>query len=210
MIKKRAYSAMMTYQVSDAEKDQAEKAMRWFNHCMKVLENSEEHLNLIYNPFKKNSDINAEQVFKIRSALRRYRDKVVENFNNFKRVAFKCYALMQPFTSDTQTEKLLKSFVSAIEDIETQVNRFVELFSNLKSDDFTKAIVPAIDNIKKEIAQLEQIIEDRIKDHLQTNVLARNWVDNVSDELQEKVEKKSPLVMRLVEDRMKMLEEPEN
>lgn len=210
MIKKRAYSAMMTYQVSDTEKDQAEKAMRWFNHCIKVLESSEEHLNLIYNPFKKNSDINPEQVFKIRAALRRYRDKVVENFNQFKKVAFKCYVLMQPFTSDTQTEKLIKSFVTAIEDIETQVNRFVELFSNLKSDDFTKAIVPAIDNIKKEIAQLEQIVEDRIKNHLQTNVLARNWVDSVSDELQEKVEKKSPLVMRLVEDRMKIVEEPEN
>ena len=210
MIKKRAYSAMMTYQVSDAEKDQAEKAMRWFNHCVKVLENCEEHLNLIYNPFKKNSDIKPEQVFKIRAALRRYRDKVVENFNNFKKVSFKCYVLMQPFTSDTQTEKLVKSFVSAIEDIETQVNRFIELFSNLKSEDFPKAIVPAVDNIKKEIAQLEQIIEDRIKDHLQTNVLARNWVDNVSDELQEKVEKKSPLVMQLVEDRMKILEEPEN
>jgi hypothetical protein len=207
---KRAYSAMMTYQVSDSEKDQAQKAMRWFNHCIKILEQSEDHLNLMYNPFKKSSDINAEQIFKVRSALRRYRDKVVENFNNFKKVAFKCYAIMQSFTSDTQTEKLLKSFVSSIQDIETQVNRFIELFSNLKSDDFAKAIVPAIENIKKEAAQLEQIVEDRIKKHIETNILARNWVDSVSDELQEKVEKKSPLAVQLVEDRMKMLEGPEN
>lgn len=201
---------MMTYQVSDSEKDQAEKAMRWFNHCLKVLEQSEEHLNLIYNPFKKENNISADEIFKIRAALRRYRDKVVENFNRFKKVAFKCYVIMQPFTSDTQTEKLLKSFVASIEDVETQVNRFVELFSNLKSEDFVKGVVTAIENIKKEISQLEQIVEDRMKDHLQTNILARNWVDNVSNELQEKVEKKSPLVMQLVEERMKMFDEPQN
>jgi hypothetical protein len=208
MIKKRAYSAMMSYQVSDGEKDQAEKAMRWFNHCIKVLEQSEEHLNLMYNPFKKDPNISPEEIFKIRAALRRYRDKVVENFNKFKKVAFKCYVIMQPFTSDTQTEKLLKSFVSSIEDVETQVNRLVELFSNLKSEDFAKGVVAAIENIKKETAQVEQIINERMKDHLQTNILARNWVDSVSNELQEKVEKKSPLVMQLVEDRMKMSDEP--
>jgi hypothetical protein len=207
MFKKRAYTSMMTYQISDPEKDQAEKAMRWFNHCLKRLEQCDEHLNLIYNPFKKHPDITPEKIFKRRAMLRTYRDKVVENFNNFKKAAFKAYVIMQPFTSDTQTEKLMKSFVSSIEDIEIQVNRFVDLFSDLKSEDFSKGIVTAIENIKKEIVQLEQIVDERVKDHLQTNILARNWVDSVSNELQEKVEKNSPLVMQLVEDRMKMLDE---
>ena len=202
---KRAYSAMLTYQISDSEKDQAEKAIRWFNHCQKILEQCEEHLNLMYNPFKKDNSITPDKIFTIRAALRRYRDKVVENFNNFKKIAFKCYSIMQPFTSDTQTEKLLKSFVSSVEDIETQVNRFVELFSNLQSEDFSKGIVSAIDNIKKESAKLEQIIEERIKNHIQTNILNKNWIDGVSNELQEKVEKKSPLVMQLVEERQDLL-----
>lgn len=201
---------MMTYQVSDSEKDQAEKAMRWFDHCLKLLEQCDEHLNLIYNPFKKTPDITVEKVFARRAMLRMYRDKVADNFNKFKKAAFKAYVLMQPFTSDTQTEKLMKSFVASIEDIEIQVNRFVDLFGNLKSEDFSKAVVTAIDNIKKEIVQLEQIVDERVKNHLQTNILARNWVDNVSNELQEKVEKKSPLVMQLVEDRMKLLDHNDN
>lgn len=197
---------MMTYQITDGEKEQAEKAMRWFNHCLKLLEQCDEHLNLIYNPFKKSPDITPDKIFERRSMLRSYRDKVADNFNKFKKAAFKAYVIMQPFTSDTQTEKLMKSFVSAIEDIETQVNRFVDLFDNLKAEDFSKGIVTAIENIKKEIVQLEQIVDERVKNHLQTNILARNWVDSVSNELQEKVEKKSPLVMQLVEDRMKMLD----
>jgi len=201
---------MMTYQISDNEKDLAEKAMRWFNHCLKLLERCDDHLNLLYNPFKKSPDITVEKIFQRRAMLRVYRDKVAKNFNKFKRAAFKAYVIMQPFTSDTQTEKLIKSFVASIEDIEIQVNRFVDLFSDLQSEDFSKAVISAIDNIKKEIVQLKQIVDERIKEHLQTNILARNWVDNVSNELQEKVEKKSPLVMQLVEERMKLLDDNNN
>lgn len=194
---------MMSYRVSENEKEQAQKAIRWLNHSLKILDQCDEHLNLIYNPFKKGQEIPADKIFARRATLRLYRDKVVENFNNFKKIAFKSYTIMQTFASDTQVEKLLKSFVTSIEDIETQVNRFVDLFSNLKSDEFTKVVVIAIEHIKKEIAQLKQIVNDRILTHLQTNILARNWVDNVSEELQEKVEKKSPLIMQLVEQRNK-------
>jgi len=207
MFKKQAYNSMLTYQISDSEKERAEKAMRWFNHCLKIVEQCDKHLNLIYNPFKKSPDTTPEVIFKHRAMLRRYRDKVVNNFNKFKKAAFKAYVIMQPFTSDTQTEKLLKSFVASIEDIEIQVNRFVDLFDNLQSEDFSKGVITAIDNIKKEIVQLEQIVNERVKNHLQTNILARNWVDSISNELQEKVEKKSPLVMQLVEDRVKMRDE---
>ena len=83
------------------------------------------------------------------------------------------------------------------------VNRFIDLFADLKSAEFATSVTSAIKLIKKEIAQLEQLIEDRIKNHIQSNILARNWIDNVSDELQEKVEKKIPLTVELVENRDK-------
>lgn len=201
MIERRAYSAMLTYQVSDDEKDQAQKAMRWFNFCLKQLEQCKDHLNLIYNPFKDGENISPDKIFEIRATLRRYRDKVIENFNLLKKIAFKAYATMQPFTSDTQTEKILKSYVAVIENLETQVNRFADLFANLKSEEFTKGVISGIDNIMKEIAQLDQLINERMKTHIQTNILAKGWVDSVSESLQEQVEKKSPLVMRLHQDR---------
>lgn len=204
-MKKLAYANMMVYEVSDAEKDQAEKGLRWFNHCLKVLEQADAHLNLIHNVFKKNADLPIEKIFEHRSMLRIYRDKVADNFNLFKKTAFKAYVVMQPFTSDTQTDKIMKSFVAGVEDIETQVNRLIDLFSNLKSTDFSKGLVAAIDNIKKEIAQFKQIVDDRVKMHIQTNILSRNWIDGISNELQEKVEKKSPLVMQLVDERTKMM-----
>jgi hypothetical protein len=206
MTKRKIYATQMSYEVPSEEKDKANKIIVYLDHLIKILNFCDEHLDLIYTPFKDNPEISPDQTFKARAALRRYRDKVADNFNVFKRQAFKCFLLLQPFAIDTQIVKLSKSFVLSIEDIEKQVNRFIELFSNLKSKDFGQAVVKGAESIKKEMAQLNQIIEDRIKNHIQNNILARNWVDTVSDELQQKVEKNIPLSIRLVEERNEKLD----
>jgi|ERR1017187_5352782 hypothetical protein len=201
MSKLKSYAINLSYEVPSEEKDQAEKALMAYDILTKKLKTCDEHLDLIYSPFKNNPNITPEQVYKVRASLRRYRDKVADNFNVFKRIAFRCFVLMQVFSSDTQIVKFNKSFVVAIGDIEKQVNRFIELFSNLESKDFAAIVVKSIENIKKETAQLDQIIEDRIKPYIENNILAINWTDSVSEELQEKVEKRVPLTVRLVEER---------
>jgi hypothetical protein len=168
---------------------------------VRKLKTCEEHLDLIYTPFKNNPNITPEQTYKVRAALWRYKDRVADNFNAFKRIAFRCFVMIQPFASDTQIIKFNKSFVLAIGDIEKQVNRFIDLFQNLEAKDFAATVVKSVENIKKETAQLEQIIEDRIKAYIENNILAVNWTDHVSDLLQEKVEKRVPLAVRLVEER---------
>src|SRR5271165_726374 len=203
MTKRKIYAINMTYDVPDSEKDKATKIIMHLDHLLKMLGACEKHLDLIYTPFKDNQNITPEQIFAARAALRRYRDKAIDNFNDFKRQAFKCFVLLQPFSFDSQMVKLSKSFVLAISDIEKQVNRFSDLFSNLESKDFGTTVVKSIDNIKKELAQINQIIEDRMKDHIQNNILARSWVDTVSDELQQKVEKRIPLSIQMVEQRNK-------
>jgi hypothetical protein len=203
IMKRKLYAVDLTYQVPDAEKDKATKIIVYLDHLLKIMKFCGDHLDLIYTPFKDTPTITPEQTFAARAALRRYRDKVVDNFNIFKRQAFKCFVLLQPFSIDTQILKISKSFVLSISDIEKQVNRFVDVFTNLESKDFGQTIVKAIENIKKELAQLEQIIEDRMKDNIQNNILSRNWVDTVSDELQKKVEKRIPLSIQLVEERNK-------
>src|SRR6266404_4631484 len=107
---KKSYSIQMSYSVSDQEKFQAEKALMCFDHSVKSLKMASDHLNIMKTPFKDNQEISPDELMKARSALRRFRDKAVENFNDFKNIAFKCVQLMQPFTSDTQIVKLIKSF----------------------------------------------------------------------------------------------------
>lgn len=198
---RKIYAIQLSYEVPSEDKDKANKALLFLDYILKLLKKCDQHLDLMFIPFKNNPNVSPDQIFQARAGLRRYRDKVVDNFNDFKKYAFRTYIILQYFSSDTQIIKLNKSFVLSIDDIEKQVNRFVDLFSALDAKEFPTNIVKAIENIKKEVSQFEQIVEDRIISHIKDNILSKSWIDNISDELQEKVEKKIPLSIQLVNER---------
>jgi hypothetical protein len=202
---KKGYNVSLTYDITDLEKAQAEKALLAFDYTLKLLRLSSDHLNIMLIPFKDHPEIPEKEIVKYRAALRRFRDKAIENLNNFKRYSFQCISLIQMFSTDTQTSKLIKSFISSVEDIEKLVNRFSGLFDKLDSKDFVTEIVKEAEQIQKEIEQLEDLIDSRIKTHIQTNILGKTWVDNVSDELQINVENKTPLIIELNKKRQEEL-----
>jgi len=197
---KKVEGTQLSYDVTDAEKYQANKAIIAFNYTLKVLRQAKEHLNIMLTPFKDHQDISEEQIFKFRSSLRSYRDKAIENFNNFKIASFRCITLMQMFLSDTQIHKLMKSFESSIDVLEAKVNEFAEIFSNLKDKEFIKKLTEAIEKIQSECDVIEDIIEDRLKSHIQTNILASNWVDNIGKKLNKVLDHKDPLMIQLFKD----------
>src|SRR5579885_2343449 len=141
---KKAYSVQMSYEISDPEKKEAEQALLYFNAALRLLDQADDHLNLMKTPFKDNPEIPPQDVMKARAAIRRFRDQAIDNFNKFKQAGFKCVSVMQGFSSDTQTVKLMKSFISAVEELETSVNQFADLFEDLQSKDFAKNVVTAI------------------------------------------------------------------
>jgi hypothetical protein len=201
----KAYAVSMTYEVSDEEKHQAEKALIFFNHAIKVLEIAKDHLNIMKTPFKDNPEIESTEIMKVRAAMRRFRDKSIENFNDFKREAFKCVNIIQSFESDTQIVKLIKSFIASIDELEDKVNKFSGLFDDLESKSFSKDVVGAIESVQGKCEEIEEIIDDRIKTHIQTNILATSWIDSVSKNYELKIEKKTPLIMELFNKRQDQL-----
>jgi hypothetical protein len=204
---KKAYSVQMSYEVTDEEKHQAEKAILYFNHAARLLNGASDYLNLMKTPFKESPDISPEEIMKTRAALRIFRDRAVKQFNIFKYASFKCVKSMQHFSSDTQTLKLMKSFISSIDDLQIKVNKFVELFSNLQDKDFVKNIVENIESIQDHSETIDSVIDERIKPHIQNNILASNWVDDVSNELQIKLNKKTPIIIDLFNKRQEQLNE---
>lgn len=204
---KKAYLVQMTYDVSDAEKASAERALYFFDHALKLLQLASEHLDIMKTPFKNNPEMDPKEVMKARAAIRRFRDKSVENFNEFKKSAFQCVHEMQEFASDTQTLKLMKSFISSIDDLEVKVNNFVDLFNDLEAKDFSTQIVSDIETIQKQCDDIEEIIDERIKDHIQQNILATNWTDSVGKEMEMTIEPKTPLILDLFNKRQDQLNE---
>jgi hypothetical protein len=204
---KRAYAIQMSYDVSDEEKNQAEKALLAFEHASKSLQLANNHLDIMKTPFKDNGDIEPKEVVKARVAIRRFRDQSVDNFNNFKKLAFQCVATMQTFESDTQCLKLMKSFISSIDDLEAKVNKFVELCNDLEAKSFVQDVVKELEAIQEQCKDIQEIIDERIKNHIQSNILATSWVDSVSTDLQTKIEEKTPLIVDLFNQRQDQLNE---
>jgi uncharacterized protein (UPF0335 family) len=202
---KHAYSVQMSYDITNEEKATAERALLIFNATNSLLDKAYDYLNVIYNPFSKDSAIDSDQIYQYRAALRKYRDNVVNKFNKFKVGSFKCVKTMSAFASDTQTIKLIKSFTNSIEELESKVNSFVDLFDDLKSKDFAANIVKEVDSIRKKCEEISSLIDERIKNHIKNNILSKSWVNNVGDELQMKIEKKTPLMIELYKKREKEL-----
>ena len=205
MIIVKAYSVQMSYNVTDDEKHQAESALLAFKAARNLLTEASEYLNIMKTPFKDNPDMTSKDIWKARPVIRRFRDKSIDNFDEFKQYAFKCVNLMQTFSNDTQTLKLMKSFINSIDELEVKVNDFAELFEDLQSKDFSANVVTKMEDIQKKCDDIDEIIDERIKNHIQTNILATSWVDSVSTELQTKVEKKTPLILDLYNKRQDQL-----
>ena len=195
----------MTYDVTDAEKNSAEKALQCFDHATKLLQLSSDHLDIMKTPFKNNPEMAPKDVMKARAAIRRFRDKSIENFNEFKRAAFHCVHAMKDFASDTQTIKLMKSFISSIDDLEIKVNNFSEIFNDLEAKDFSSKIITSIEDIQHQCDDVKEIAEERIRDHIKQNILTTNWTDTVGKEMEMVIEPKTPLILDLFNKRQDQL-----
>jgi glycerophosphoryl diester phosphodiesterase len=185
--------------ISDEEIYQAKKALIIFKYTSKVLFAASDYLNLMKTPFKDNQEINTDEVWNARVSLRIFRDKAVENFNQFKLMAFKCVNSIYSFSSDTTISQLSKSLISTIDQLEKTVNKFVDLFDDLKSKDFNKKIVEIIEKIQDRCEDIDDILSERLKDFIQENILASNWLDEVGMKNNLTLNKKIPLLEELNE-----------
>jgi len=196
----------MSFDVPDAERRIAEKAEEQFEELSGRLKLAVEHLDYLYLPFKNHNATDSDQLVEHARLFRRYRLRVRTNFERIRKKAKYCLALMSEFQTDTSTEEMMKSFVGNIELVERQVNTFLSLFSNLSSPEFRNNVISTIDAIRKTVSQLRQMINDRILDHIDTNILAKNWMSEFTGEAEGKVQEKTPLLIELFKERQKAIQ----
>jgi len=209
MINKKAYSAKMIFDVPDSEKRIAEKAVESFEDLLGLLRFTINHLNLIYDPFKNLSNPDPKVLEKNEEILTRYIKAIEHNFNLIFEKTNQCVVLMGTFASDTKTKMLMNSFLAYIHDLEKQVDILIKIFENYKNSDFISNLIASIDILKKKNSQIKQLISDRILDHVETNILAKNWVSNIVDDDNNSVYNKEPILKQLYKERMKALESKE-
>jgi len=206
---RKAYSVQMHFGVPESEKRIAEKAEEYFQQLISNLQDIKDYLDLIYIPFQKHQNIDMEMVTEYRKTFREYRDQVRLKFRKIIKMAYKCVALMNEFSTDTATEEIMDSFIGTIRELDKYVDTFVSIFSNLNSSEFRNHLISTIDSLKKQMNQIEQLIKDRVLEHIDSNILAKNWAKNISDRFEgsEPIEERVPLVVQLFKERQKALQE---
>lgn len=195
----------MTKDITPTEKAAAEKSILVFDYTIKELNKATDYIQLMLTPFKDNPDIPEDEIIEFRSALRRYRDKLLENFKSFKEAAFQCIVALNPFSMDTETTKIKKSFISMVDELEVEVNKFAKLFSDLKDKSFVQSIVSSLTDIDKKSEDIKEFIEDRAKNHIQKEILGKTWIDSISDEFNIKLDQPMPKLLELEKDRNKQI-----
>lgn len=204
-MQKFAYKAKMTLSIPDSEKRMAEKAEERFNELKSRLELAIEHLDIAYESFKDLKDPDKNEILKFRRVFLKFRDRVERNFNRIMKLGFRCAVTAGEFIEDPSVHDFLSSYDSYFKEIEHQVNIFLGIFSNIDGDDFIRTLVESIENIKKEVSQLQQLIDDRILEFFQNDVLARDWTNAKSIHYEEEIKERLPLIRMLFEERQKAL-----
>lgn len=189
MITKLAATLEMSFKVPDSEKEIAQVAVENFLSVINSFTIIKDHLDLIYNPFKNAESLSSEEVFQYRGKLNRFKNQVKKNFKILKNHAFKALQKINYFSKDTHCIELIGAFKESMNDVISAGIKLIKVLDDYRVSDFKDKIVAAIDNIKKEASQTEELVRDRIIDHIKSNIIGESWIneDNDATELAEKI-----------------------
>lgn len=201
MINKIASTIEMSFDIPESEQKEAQLASDLLSQVINSLDHAKDHLNIIYEPFKKANEISPDAVWEWRGAIRQYKDQIKENYNKIKRLAFKALVKLDIFSSDTHIMELINSFKDAIGDLEKQIGVLLDILDDLKSPDFKSNIISGVEAVRHQSQEVEKLIKDRIIDYLDANILTRDWMANISDDLKVKVRDRVPYITQLFHER---------
>ncbi len=207
MFSKFADSVNMSLDVPSSEKKIAQKAVRKFQFLVKKIDAFDKHLDILYNPFKSHENVSKESITDHRAALRRYRDKINENFDEIKVFIVGCITDLNYFSSDTNISEIINSFNDSISNISESLEMLLSGLDNWNDKDYRNNIITHIESVKKQIDQLNKLINDRIIADINTNILAKNWTDNLDDKLKSSIKDKEPYIKQLHDERERKLKE---
>lgn len=177
MIKKSYFNN--TYNLSSEEQQQAQQLMIYIDYSKKVLLESKNFLDTIKVPFKNNQDMKSEEILNQRAYLRKFRDDALVKFNNFKISAYYVITLLSRFSSDPQVNSMTKALIESVSNIEDSLIKFQDMFNNIESNTFVKDMIDNCELLQSKMKDLDNILDERIKKYISTNVLGQSWVDQM-------------------------------
>jgi len=208
MISKLAQLVEMSLDVPDSDKKIARKIVQRLQQVCKKLELFEKQLDILYNPLKNNENVSTDSIVENRGTIRRYRDEIEKIFTEMRTLAYLTLQEMNHFNIDGHILDLIKTFTNSFNDIDESCNMLLENLDDYKSDNYKENVISTVENVQKQCGQLESLIKERIIKHINTNVIAGNWYDGLSETVQSpNVTQNEPIITRLFKEREEQLKQ---
>lgn len=198
---KFAQSVDMSFEIPEEDKAVARVALKYLDAVSKQLSEFDSYLNIIYQPFSDNQNISEESILKYRGFLIRFKNKMVEKYKEMARTVLNVIKALKHFSTDSHSNELIKALVDSFSDIDNGVNELEKVLKNYTSKDFRDNLLKVIQNIRKQKTQTEDLINDRILEHINTNILANNWIDGLAKEFNLDLSEQEPYLQKLYKER---------
>jgi len=199
---KRSYLNQMTYDISNEEKNQARQLLTYIDYTSKLLDDTKEFLDTIKVPFENNTEMEAKEILSQRVHLREFRDKSLKKFSDFKLNSFYAINVLTKFSSDPKVSGMMKAFVNTVSDTEKTFEKFENLFNNMESGTFVKDVIDVAKLLQAKCKDLENILNDRIRNYVSSNILGETWVSKMYNDLKISQPSKTPKTLDVINRRI--------
>ena len=203
---KIAETVEMSIAIPDSEKGAASVLVSTLEKLSAKYDAFNTLLDKIYNPFSGDQEVSKESVENNKKPFMDYKIEIDEKLKEIKQVAMLCVEKLIIFSSDTDINELLASFKSGIDQIEDNVRILGDALVSWDSDDFKDMVVKSVENLKKEINNSRELINDRIISHINENILGKSWIDEIGKDMNLDIKDKEPMIKELYKEREKQLQ----
>lgn len=207
LLRKIAQYVDFSTDIPDSEKKDAEEALLRLEEAAYHLNQATDHLNVLYDPFSKHDNISTKSVVEKRGVLNRFKQASKEKFENFKRLCILAMQKLNNFSNgDTEIREIIGTLESSVIDIEQKLEEFYDVLSDYESPDFRDAVLSTIDGVKTKAEEFNDLVYDRIIEHINANIIGKTWMSDAEDQLNIGVEEHTPLLLELFKQRQQMLD----
>ena len=205
LIKKIAeqISLDMSYDVPDSEVRLAKSVVEKFKGISRALETALNKLDILYEVFKKHENISTEAIVERRGVFKgRFRMEVMEDYRTVLKRAFKAIDGLNFFAVDGDINQLISSFKGSIGELKDLVDEFTKMLrDDLEEPDLRNLVLTKIDSIRKKTKETDELIYDRIINHIEENIIRSSWANTIKDEFSYKFKEYEPYIVELYKER---------
>lgn len=177
----------LNYEISEQEKKQAVVVINLFNDVLDKLSLVVQHLKFMENSFSSDKDsITPEEVLNRRAALRQFRDKLIDLFNDMildksNEGILPALKAAEIFDSDMKISNLKNLVTDSFVSLKDHTNKFIELFSDLEDKEFVQNVIAGIGVVLKESSKFEEIIRNNFLKYIKENIFPQNVESKILD-----------------------------